>query len=488
MNSISYKSNDETKKPVFPTQNITIDLLLLTRIPNTKYMVSIYLHHVILILEKILTELDENPMSDEGHHDKLKKLDKKLNDYWFRERSNLSVSNKTLLWLSLCRLQNIFYNIRSDKSFGNVENLVTIHKLGIVFSRKNVMDLNFYEFWKSLLLLISKFSILPYSDELKLYCNYMKCKCAEYVGYIKNDSTMGDLKLITENVGEKSFQTNEYFWKETERIFYYCDFSFIRYSKFVIEDPVSFLDEDSDNSFPTDISKNVNIFMEWIETYTKGIYAQYIDRNIREQLFDVHLLRGDSEKYKLLNKMGEASAYNIIGKLRTAVLDKLTVKSNGNTIKFILDEEKKCYQKNWILNEEFVLLCKIVLTFYFDAKYPGCNFSKYFIITKEMDKKFYRDCKFPIIAKVFNEYGVFYKNTVRTFYRFADLFLYWIWLVCQEPLNGNIINTNYHITELYGFLFPDDKENVERLRTLNNKRYLFASMILSPDDYFKKDK
>jgi hypothetical protein len=105
-----------------------------------------------------------------------------------------------------------------------------------------------------------------------------------------------------------------------------------------------------------------------------------------------------------------------------------------------------------------------------------------------MDKKFYRDCKFPIIAKVFNEYGVFYKNTVRTFYRFADLFLYWIWLVCQEPLNGNIINTNYHITELYGFLFPDDKENVERLRTLNNKRYLFASMILSPDDYFKKDK
>lgn len=470
---IKYKSDeiDPIKENV--GNSLTLEYILSKKIILVPCVFTNYSHNCMLIFELILS----GKYKDEVKKETMLSLKEKFIKCWMTSRNDIKKSLRIILWLILCRIELICYEMHFyDISYGNIDQIKTLIDTGILLLKKRVTGYSILEFWRSLMLLVSKFNNLVYSKQLDLYVSFLMTQCGRFTGVVTNDDTAKDyVALIKETEKKGQYITTESFWKETERVFYYLKLAITEYQAMTI----SPFTEEFDAMFDS------KIFEEWFTKHTKGIYKKYILQKISDKLYDVHVKRGDKERFKETQTFGVPTPYNVISAFRLPELDSLATRINSTLVEDIIKLEKENASKKWHTSEDFVLLCRITMNFIFDAKYENSGLIDYFTMGELTGTKITSDEKFPLIKKVFNEYGVCYKGTVTPFAKLSKVFCYWIWIICNDPdINGKILNTKDHLTDIYEELFPNDKERIEHLYELNNMDGMLTKDIINPSSIF----
>jgi hypothetical protein len=379
---------------------------------------------------------------------------------------------RILFWIIICRIELICYDFHFLEDYGELSSLETLAETGILLLKKNVSKYTMLEFWKSLVIVIAKMNNVIYRKD---FCFYIKClmsRCGRFVGVSFDDTSAKDYTLLIKEDENHNgfFVTTEYMWRETERMFYYITLAIYNYKQLTL------------SVTPRSFSFHIENFYGWLDKNINGIYCKYILQKISDSIYEVNIKRGDTERFKETNKFGVANPYNVISTFRNNELDLISTRICHTLVEDIIKIEKTNYSKNWYTNEEFVLLCYITVGFAFDAKYPNSGITKYFVMGDVTKERFIvDDNEFPIIKKVFNEYGVSYKGICVPQAKFSYVFAYWIWIICNEPgLNGKIPFTDFHLTDIYTDLFPDDKVKIDYLYRINNADMMLTVDIIKP--------
>lgn len=456
-------------------ESLTIEKLLEHKINTShSHIFSNYIHNVMVVLELIIT----NKYRYSYNKEHVLTLKEKFINCWLEKRQKITKSIRILIWLVICRI-NLLCHLHKYNEFdhGKLDTILDLVNTGVILFKKDVLDYTVLEFWKSLMMLISKFNNIVYSQQLFTYIRSLMSVCGTFVGVELNDSTAKDYTMMIKpsDKNTNKYVTTEYFWKETERISFHLESTIHYYQllKKIQPDPEFY------KAF------NVNIFYKWLYEHTQGIYKKYILQKVSDSLYDVHVKKGDVERFKENNSFGIPTAYNTISAFRFPELDILATRINATLVEEIIDTEKANYERKWYTNEEFVLLCYITVQFLLDAKYKNTGIMNYFVMNKVPQESGLplANSNFPKIHKVFNEYAVSYKGTTTPFAKFSEVFCYWIWMICTV-LDGKILDTDEHVTDIFESLFPNEKQKIDNLRMINDKVSQLIKDVIDPKNLF----
>ena len=453
-------------------------------VPNLKHRRSEYLHAVNVLIEETV----ENNGGKNSNFAKIDRIYDRLHLYAMTNRQSLSQEHRELLWIVRVRSSVITHRKSRVKRHGDLDTLESLINRGLIASTKNVHDYSLRELWRALMLLISKFNRLRYSDDIKYYVECLLECCGKFF-FITAHNSNGVLNhplFIEKNEGDQLYCINDAFITESERVFYGLQRRIFVHSSFTrIVRP------------PLDAECSINAVYKWMRKCIDGPFLEYVEKDLRAELYEWHLYVGERERYIHEEPFGDPKAYNIVAKWRPDHTDQCIDQLNETgSVRKVLDRMLEPPGDNAIVDIDLEGLCIIIANYLFDSIFvSGKRLRQRSIVTCDQltppampvhpDRS-----RFPWIVQSFNEYGVYYDGTLRLFDNFARCFAEWVKIACEDeqikgvfPGEPQFVNLLF----LYKKIFPKKQQSLsdimKKLKVYDNANNNFG--IELPSHYRK---
>lgn len=473
---IRYNKPEEFNK--FEIDSTDIGNLSQIPIPGVEHHRSEYFHAINVFIENnpLSNELMEKrePIFSSSQLSKICDIYKKLLDYTMISREFLSKNHKMLLWTIRCRLNLIIhYHSAVQVDYGEYSTLIYLkEKYELIISKKNVYSYSLGELWRALLILISKINCIYYHGSLKYYIDCLFLCCGKFFFISNNDIHLFDnLLYCDKNNGICSI--NKPFIEETERIFYGIQKRIYAYSMFSLSSMEI-------TSLPLNSIK-LNIFYEWLLNFADSAFLEFIEKDLKNQIYEWHLYIGEKERYMKEEKFGDPTGYNIIAKLRSEFIDKcIDELKQSNVVKKMLKRIQSSSIEEDVVEEEeqskididLQGLCIIIIDYIMDSILPPeKRFSERFIFKRDqlVTPLYYHQINsdFPLIVQSFNEFGIYYKNKLYQYETFPICFIYWVKFACEDTkINGGFPqeDKSINLIFLYEKFFPEKNTTLQNIK------------------------
>lgn len=454
-------------------------------IPHVKHHRSAYLHAINVFIENnvdsenFIKITNKNvDMFSSSQISKMYDIYKKLLDYTMISRDYLSKKHKMLLWIIRCRLNLIIHYHTSLHSMIDQHSIIVNHlkEHELIISTKNVYDYSLAELWRALMVLISKINWLYYHEHLKYYIDYLFFCCGKFFFITSDRNNLFNNLLFYKNIDDHRYSINEAFIEETERIFYGIQKRIYTYSMFSQNQILSVSLSSSTNSsnyIP------LKIFYKWLSDFSGGAFLEFIEKDLKIQIYEWHLYIGEKERYIKEEKFGDPTGYNIIAKWRPEHIDQcLEQLKQSHIVKKILKRIKSSKTKMEIETEtetttvdiDLQGLCIIIIDYIMDSILPSGNrFSKRFILKRDQQSlsAINSNNKFPLIVQCFNEFGVYYKKKLYQYENFPICFIHWIKIACEDTTINGVFpeeHKSINLLFLYEKFFPEKQDTLQNIK------------------------
>ncbi len=451
---------------------------------------SLHLHSLNVKVEDLISSFENKSVIPETVLIQFEKISAHLFQHVIKCRNSMPRKHKMLLWVIRSRIDLIkhSYSLHKSKDYGNIESLAYFEKLGLLISAKIVQDYTLKELWRSIRLLMEKFNVLKYHDSIRYYVDCLYLCCGKFFILTKTSKRIFDYSLFCEiNQETGKYQINDEFIEETERVFYHFHMKLWATECF------------SWKSVPKLCLKNNHLKLQTLHTWFGGKikqpFLEFIERDLRKEIFKWHLLIGENERFIKEEKFGDPTPYNIIAKWRPEHIDYCLEKLNGKEVVSSIVQnliERGEEKVSEIVDLDLDKLCIIIINYLFDSIFTVNNqrFEERFIIEANdiVTKKFFNIDDFPLIVCIFNEYSVYYKDTLHGRSDFVNCFIEWVRIVAedskwkstlpQEPADINLFF-------LYEMLFPEKTLIISKISTAIRQLTFQQdeSDIILPDHY-----
>lgn len=441
-----------------PQKNFSF--LARTEVPFVKEHRSLYLHTANVLLEELITSFGEQhvpPNIDVILRD-VEKLFENLTKHVAKSRIVMSRKHKMLLWIVRVRANLVVKknSVEWPENYGSLDDLAYLESMEILISDKPVSQYSLKEFWRSLKILVEKIRIMKYHDNIRYYVECLQLCCGKFMVIASKSVSLFNYPLFcfkNEETGE--YRINEAFIEETERMFHglhtmldVCmDVHWSEIPRFV-----------PDKNALTE-------FHAIVENKAKDPFLEFIERDLRKNIYDWHVLIGERERYIQEEKFGDPSGYNVIAKWRQDHIDYCVdeLKKSGIVVSMLNQSMDPPFGFDTVkcVNPDTDGLCIIVLNYIFDSIFTMTNRrfqTRYIREAHELlHEDFYDMDKFPLMVHVFHEYAVYFNGSLGARSSFPGCFIEWVRVACEESkwkgaIPGEPTTTN--LVFLYERFFP----------------------------------
>ena len=504
-----------------------LDFFLRSDIPETKYQRSNYLDRLARLIEEHLKRLEEGEVGREEEITDVRSissLSEKLFSYAMRKRNCLTQNHRSMLWLIRARL-SWWHHLTSTEDYRSVakEEEKILDEISkprlLVSSKRSVIDYTLNELWRSLVKLASDFTTLRYSDSLYDYAQLLLTCAGKFLTRVGNVLDFNNVRLRKEAPVEeeeeeeeetttdgsttvtttkmtyrsrnrkKTYQINAMFLVETERLFFGIQLALYCRNLLASSKVVDIATSASD-------AKKSARFMKWVTPKTKAPFLEFVETDLSKLIYDWRVRIGEKERYKREDKMGDPSSDNVIAKYRTEEIDGIMEKldSSGVTkaiLRYDAERDDNNNSSSTVMDVDYVVddptkkkefhvdvdrdgLCIILLDYCFDSIFSSteARFSDRFVVNKfDLWKKRGESPSlkndFPVMVQTFNEYGVYYENTLFQCEDVPSCFVTWLRIACEDTRWGGAIPEEppeCNLVDLYESFFPEEKNRAERMR------------------------
>ena len=397
----------------------------------------------------------------------------------------------------------------------------------LVSPKRSVIDYTLNELWRSLVKLASEFTTLKYANSLYEYVKLLLMCAGKFLTRVGNARDFNNIRLRKEaplsdsdgdggddyeDEGEgregregggggrrrrkrkKTYQINTMFLVETERLFFGLQLALHCRNRSASPKVVT---------EPSASELQISAFMKWVVPKTRDPFLEFVEKDLSERIYDWRVRIGERERYEREDKMGDPNSYNVIAKYRTEEIDGIMEKldasgvtrtilryderdANNNSsssssssridLDYVVDDPTR--KKTFHVDVDRDGLCTILLDYCFDSIFSSTEerFSDRFVVNKfDLWKRrgdlgelpSLKEDGFPIMVQTFNEYGVYYGDTL---YRCEDVpscFVTWLRIACEDTSWSGAIPgepPECNLVDLYESFFPEQRDRIQKMR------------------------
>lgn len=358
--NIKYNIPDYQKE--FQVRN-DIDFLLSTNIPfSVKAHLAKYLHASMSVIEEFVKERFDGENFNTVLINKLKILGKRFRNFHMDYRDRLSRNFLiTLFWIR-CKLdfllEDIIASLPGPGEPKYKKMMRALHSQELISSRGfDVVKLDMRNLWRLLMILVSNFNNLVYSENLDIYVQSLYICCCSYAT-LSLPSRLANFPPFIQKKYRTQENTivviiNENYLQQMEYIFYNL-FKRIQHYKVLVSNTYISLDEwtyrlndnikkeaaaEAAGFTPKreppisevipklskqmlSISDCMN-FYAWMRKFTQSAFHDIINDKYKRLVYDNHLLVTEKDRYIYEYKYNIPTSYNIIARYRPNYIDKL---------------------------------------------------------------------------------------------------------------------------------------------------------------------
>lgn len=426
-------------------------------IPDTNYNRSAYLHSVQVATEKGLIARFTQEKADRKDDVYASETRDKIVKYVREKRNRMGKKHRKLAWLCRCRLDFMLGSLSKVEDF----NKYALERR-LSASMDPIRNYTIRTLWRAINILIGKFNRLPYSPDLEGYVYALYSTCARFAVIKSTNAKTHHHPLLSALTPSGEYAINDLFLKETERIFRELEAMFARRSEIV--------GDSGDEPFPRASGEQSEAFYSWLREVNSGIYKDFIEKEFRKYIYEVHIYPTEKERYREEeSNVGEGTTFGIIAKYRYQDIDALSKTiSSVNYVEDIISEHKEDFEKLYV-DINFDLACYILTKYYLESIVSWIYDTSSYIITK-LSKTSVNDIlflseSFPRIVQVFNEYGIVYKRKCAAFPDYMSCFLGWIKTICEDPDINGVVKDGMNSSSffiLYERFYPKEVGKLKR--------------------------
>lgn len=424
-------------------------------VPQIEHLRSNYLHRLNVLSEQLIDESFFKKRDISGINiEYLNKINQSIFDFVFENRLKLSPEHKILYWIVRVRLNLLITKMSGQWNdfMGNIDKIKGIEALNLMISDRPIYRYTLSQFWRTLKLLLSKFNSLRWSNELEYYISCLKLCCGKFfiIQEPVNVIKYLDFRLFFEvNDGERRITLN--FIKETERIFFGFE------KRLRIYHLTSRYKSVAVNYDPA----QMQIVHNWLEPLISNVYLDPLKKAFSKIVFHLDVLIGEKERYIEEEKFGEPTVQNIIAKWRVDHIDQLRSMAQRDSIIELLKKIVKTKRTPPLVNIQLNEMLRIMIDYKLDSLFAVNRLfsSQYAVPRKAIKWRVNKnETEAPLIFREFNDYSVFFQDTIYKCRTYADCFVTWVKLLCENTKCKGIFpnqRPEVNLVDLYKSLFPE---------------------------------